>query len=222
MSIKTKTEKLNFTKLEDEEILQRADSLLELMSKRRTVREYADTPIPDGLLEKLIQTAGTAPSGANKQPWHFCVVTNPDLKRKIRESAEIEEKENYERRFSASFKEDLAKFETTFQKEYIDHAPALIIVFKERYQMENGVRRKNYYVNESVGIAIGFLITAIHNAGLVTLPHTPNPMSFLNDLLERPKNETPLLLMPVGFPKQDTEVPVLNRKPLEEIMHVYD
>ena len=215
-------EKLTFNRLSDDEMLQRADELYQQLSTRRTVREYSNEPIPAGLLEKLIQSAGTAPSGANKQPWHFCVVTNPDLKRKIRESAEKEEKENYERRFSASFKEDLAKFETSFKKEYIDHAPALIIVFKERYQMENGVRRKNYYVNESVGIAIGFLITAIHNAGLVTLPHTPNPMSFLNDLLERPKNESPILLMPVGFPKKDTEVPVLSRKPLDEIMHIYD
>lgn len=216
-----KTEDLKFNRLPDEEIQKRATEFHNLMSTRRTVREYSSDPIPDGVLEKLIETAGMAPSGANKQPWHFCVITNPDLKRKIRESAEKEEKENYQRRFSDSFKEDLAKFETTFRKEYIDDAPALIIVFKERYKMENGVQKKNYYVNESVGIAIGFLITAIHNAGLTTLPHTPNPMSFLNELLDRPRNETPILLMPVGFPKEGTQVPVLKRKPLEKIMHVY-
>lgn len=221
MSKSNETEQLDFTYLDDQEILKRADQLLEMLSTRRTVREYSDKPIPDGILEKLIQTAGTAPSGANKQPWRFCVVTDDDLKKKIREAAENEEKENYERRFSTSFKEDLAKFETTFRKEYIDNAPALIVVFKISYEYENGVQKKNYYVNESVGIAIGFLITAIHNAGLVTLPHTPNPMKFLNDLLDRPKNETPLLLMPVGFPEEGTRVPKLERKPIDEIMKVY-
>ncbi len=221
MNKKSEFETLDFNRLTGNEILKRANEHLKMMSTRRTVREYSPDPIPDGVLEKLIETAGMAPSGANKQPWHFCVITNHDLKRNIRESAEKEEKENYQRRFSDTFKEDLAKFETSFKKEYIDDAPALIIVFKERYKMENGVQKKNYYVNESVGIAIGFLITAIHNAGLATLPHTPNPMSFLNDLLDRPKNETPILLMPVGFPKEGTKVPVLKRKPLDEIMHVY-
>ena len=213
---------LDFEKLTTSESQKRALAFYDLLKKRRTVRHFSQKKIPDTVIENCIKAAGTAPSGANKQPWHFCVVKSSDLKHKIRLAAEKEEKQNYEARFSSSFKQDIAKFETSFVKEFIDVAPAVIVIFKENYQIRNGVRYKNYYVNESAGIASGILIAALHNAGLATLTHTPNPMKFLNDLLERPANETPILLMPVGYPADDAMVPDLKRKPSWEIMHMYE
>lgn len=213
---------LKFDKLTQGESQKRALAFYDLMKKRRTVRHFSKKKVPDGVIEYAIKAAGTAPSGAHKQPWHFCVVKNPDLKHRIRLAAEKEEKQNYEARFSEPFKNDLAAFETSFIKEFIDDAPAIIVVFKENYRLQNGVHYKNYYVNESVGIASGILIAALHHAGMATLTHTPNPMKFLNDLLDRPRNETPILLMPVGYPAQDAKVPNLKRKKSWEIMHLYE
>jgi len=212
---------LIFHRLPPEEMQRRAREFHQLLDTRRTVREFSDEPIPEGVIEDAILAAGTAPSGAHKQPWLFCVVRDPELKRRIRAAAEQEETENYERRMSDEWLEDLAPFGTDPEKSYIEAAPALIVVFKQNYELTNGVRRKNYYVNESVGIAAGMLIAALHNAGLATLTHTPSPMGFFNDILERPKNEVPILLMPVGYPREGTRVPNLTRKPLDQIMKTY-
>ncbi|MEX0686937.1 MAG: nitroreductase family protein [Balneolales bacterium] len=218
----TPLQPLKFEKITRQESQKRALAFYDLLKKRRTVRHFSKKKIPDTVIENSIKAAGTAPSGAHKQPWHFCVVKNPELKHKIRIAAENEEKQNYESRFSDSFKQDLAKFETSFVKEFIDDAPVIIVVFKETYQLRNGVQYRNYYVNESVGIASGILIAALHNAGLATLPHTPNPMKFLNGILERPGNESPILLMPVGYPVDNAKVPDIKRKPFWEIMHIYE
>ncbi|MEX0773260.1 MAG: nitroreductase family protein [Balneolales bacterium] len=222
MKVENASVRLEFEKLTPKESQTKALAFYDLMKKRRTVRHFSTQPVPESVIENAIKAAGTAPSGAHKQPWHFCVVKNPDLKHKIRLAAEKEEKQNYEARFSESFKKDLATFETSFIKEFIDDAPVIIVVFKENYRLRNGVRFKNYYVNESIGIASGILIAALHHAGMATLTHTPNPMKFLNEILERPGNETPVLLMPVGFPDENAEVPDLKRKRTWEIMHVYE
>lgn len=209
---------LSFCKLPAPEMKQRASGFCELMSRRRTVRDFAPDPIPEGVLELAIRTAGTAPSGANKQPWHFCVVRDTEVRAKLRTSVEAEEKENYERRFSGEMKGDLASLETHFSKPYLTEAPGLIVVFKENFRLEDGIRRKNYYANESVGIACGMLIAALHNAGLVTVTHTPNPMKFLNNMLNRPANETPVMVLPVGFPAATCTVPDIKRKGVQEIL----
>ena len=206
----------------EEELLNRSQAFLKMMKKRRTVREFSTRPVPDEVIINCIEAAGTAPSGAHMQPWHFVVVKDPVIKRQIREAAEKEEKTNYEMRYSAEMKMDIARLETRFEKPYLEEAPVLIVVFKESYRIdENQVRRKNYYVNESVGIATGLLITALHYSGLVALPHTPSPMKFLNGILKRPSNEVPTVLFPVGFPDDDITVPDLKRKPLESITTVF-
>ncbi|MDI6400645.1 nitroreductase family protein [Balneolaceae bacterium ANBcel3] len=210
---------LSYEKPSKEELLKRSEAFLDLMKKRRTVREFSPEPVPDEVILNCIEAAGTAPSGAHLQPWHFVVVKNREIKKEIREAAEHEERINYEMRFSENMKQDIAMLETNFQKPFLEAAPVLIAVFKESYRIDDHqVRRKNYYVNESVGIATGLLITALHYAGLVALPHTPSPMRFLNKILNRPANETPVILFPVGYPKEDTTVPELHRKPLEEIV----
>lgn len=203
------------------EMQERAKDFFEELNTRRSVRFFSDEKIPEGVVENCIASAGTAPSGAHKQPWFFALVKDKNVKHQIRLAAEEEERKNYGERFTKDWLEDLAPFGTDSVKSYIDIVPALIVVFKETYRMENGVQKKNYYVNESVGIAAGMLIAAIHNAGLVTLTHTPNPMKFLNEILERPSNETPILLMPVGFPSKECKVPDIKRKNLNEIMKVY-
>lgn len=210
-----------FEKLTPEEMEKRAISFFEHMDKRRTVREFSSEPVPRSVIENAIRTASTAPSGAHKQPWFFAVVQDPETKHRIREAAEKEERENYSRRFPKEWLEDLEQFGTNAVKTHIDIAPTLIIVFKQNYEIVNGARKKNYYVNESVGIATGMLITALHNAGLCTLTHTPNPMAFLNEILQRPKNEIPIILLPVGYPKPGTKIPDLTRKPLEAISAFY-
>ncbi|MEE9186526.1 MAG: nitroreductase family protein [Bacteroidota bacterium] len=210
-----------FSRLTEAEMQKRSLEYYELMNSRRSVREFSPDPIPPGIIENAIRAAGTSPSGANKQPWIFCIITDPDLKHRIRIAAEREEKENYESRFPEEWLADLRKLGTDFIKEYIDIAPVLVVVFKENYRIVNGKRHKNYYVNESVGIAVGFLIAALHVAGLATLTHTPSPMGFLNDILHRPKNENPIVLMPVGYPKEGARVPDLKRKLLDEIMSRY-
>jgi len=209
---------LRFTTYPPEEQLRRAREFFGLCNRRRTVREFLDRPVSRELIEALIKTAGTAPSGANKQPWKFVVVDDPELKRSIRVAAEAEEKESYEHRMPQSWLDDLAELGTDWHKEFLETAPYLIVVFREKYRLEGSVQKKNYYVDESVGIACGFLLAAIHNAGLASLTHTPNPMSFLCEILKRPANESPYLLIPVGYPKEGTTVPDIKRKPLRDIM----
>jgi len=209
---------LRFTSYTPDEQLHRARQFYDQCNRRRTVREFSDRPVSRKLIETVVRTAGTAPSGANKQPWMFVVVDDPVLKRKIRIAAEAEERESYEHRMPQSWLDDLAELGTDWQKGFLEVAPYLIVVFREKYRTEGGVQKKNYYVDESVGIACGFLLAAIHNAGLASLTHTPSPMDFLRQILERPANEVPYLLIPVGYPKKDTTVPNIQRKPIREIM----
>jgi nitroreductase len=191
------------------------------MNSRRSVRDFSDREIPEGVLENIIKTAATAPSGAHKQPWVFAVVTSLEMKQKIRAAAEKEEYENYNGRMSDDWLKDLEKFDTDWNKPFLEIAPALIVIFKQTFEQTIEGTAKNYYVNESVGIATGMLISAIHHAGLVTLTHTPSPLNFLAELLNRPANEKPYLLLPVGYPSDHAQVPVLKRKGLNEIMVKY-
>lgn len=204
------------------EMIKRSAAYYEFLNSRRSVRHFSDKPVPRELIENLIKAAGTAPSGAHKQPWKFCAVADPGLKTRIREAAEIEEKENYENRMSERWLRDLAPLGTDTNKEFLEIAPWLIVVFKEVYELDDqGARQNNYYVNESVGIACGMLISAIHHAGLVTLTHTPSPMNFLADLLKRPKNERAFLLLPIGYAANDALVPDIKRRSLGEISKFY-
>ena len=187
------------------------------MQRRRTTRHFSDRPVPPSVIEACLEAAGTAPSGAHLQPWHFVVVTDPALKRSIRVAAEEAEQEFYATA-PAEWLAALAPLGTDAHKPYLEMAPYLIAVFAERYGLTPaGERRANYYVNESVGIATGFLLAALHHAGLVALTHTPNPMGFLSELLERPANERPIMLVVTGYPADDAKVPRLRRKPLGEI-----
>ena len=205
-----------------EEMESRARDLYEDLRKRRTVRDFSPDPVPRSVIEDIVRTAASAPSGAHKQPWTFCVVEDPAIKRQIREAAEREEYENYHGRMSDEWLADLEKFGTDWQKPFLTTAPYLIVVFKKPYDLEaDGNRHKNYYVNESVGIACGFLIAAIHRAGLVTVTHTPSPMNFLQRVLDRPENERAYLLLPVGLPAAGAMVPVIERKGLDEVMQWY-
>ncbi len=200
----------------------KAKSFYEWMDKRRTVREISDRPVSRELIEHLILAASTAPSGAHKQPWTFCAVSDADIKKKIREAAEKEEYDSYHGRMSERWLDDLKPIGTDWHKPFIENAPWLIILFKKVYEKgEEGQKVNNYYVNESVGIAAGMLIAAIHEAGLVTLTHTPSPMNFLSNILNRPENERPFLLLPVGYAEDEVYVPDLTRKPLEAISEFY-
>jgi len=188
------------------------------MKRRRTVRDFARRPIPHSVLEACLRAAGTSPSGANLQPWHFVVVHDAALKVQIREAAEAEEREFYERRAPEEWLEALAHLGTDAHKPFLETAPALIAIFARRYGLRpDGSRIKHYYVQESVGIATGILITALHHAGLATLTHTPSPMGFLNDILDRPENERPFLLLVTGYPAAGAQVPVIEKKSLAEI-----
>ncbi len=205
------------------ELIQKSESFYKWLDKRRSVREFSDQDIPKEVIENLIKSASTAPSGAHKQPWTFCAVSNPLLKTRIRKEAEIEEKESYENRMSERWKKDLEPLATDMHKPFLEVAPWLIIVFKKAYDFDkDGNKHNNYYVNESIGIACGMLISAIHNAGLVTLTHTPSPMNFLAKILDRPSNERAFLLLPVGYPKIPTFVPDLKRKELDEMTTFYE
>jgi nitroreductase len=202
----------------EKEMLERSKEFFELMNGRRTVRDFSDRPIPQSVLDNIVSTAGTAPSGANKQPWSFCVVTSTSVKTRIREKAEKEEYENYHGRMGDRWLDDLKHLGTDHVKEFLEIAPALIIVFKRIYEFdEKGGKHNNYYVNESVGIAVGMLLAAIQNAGLVAITHTPSPMNFLAQVLERPENERAFLLIPVGYPAVEARVPDIKRKSLDEI-----
>jgi len=207
----------DYLKFTADEQLKRANEFYELCNRRRTVREFSPKPVPRNLLETIIRTAGTSPSGANKQPWRFIIVTDKKLKRKIRVAAEKEEKESYERRMSQEWLDDVAALGTDWHKPFIEIAPALIVVFSIEYEQDGGRIRKNYYVKESVGLAVGFLLVAIHNAGLVSLTHTPSPMHFLQEILNRPPNERPFVLIPVGYPPENVTVRDVRRKRLEQI-----
>lgn len=213
-------EGLEFTRTPEEEQIRCSREFFERMRRRRTVRDFSPEPVPLELIENAIRAASTAPSGANQQPWRFVVVGDPALKRSIREAAEAEERENYERRFPPEWLEVLQPFGTTWHKEFLEIAPWLIVVFRIDFGLSGDQRVKHYYVQESVGIATGIMLTALHLSGLATLTHTPSPMGFLTRLLERPPNERPFLLVPVGYPASGATVPALTKKKLEEIMIV--
>jgi len=201
-----------------EEMRRRVRRFRAEMERRRTVREYSDEPVPREIVEEAIRAAGRAPSGANMQPWHFAVVQSDDVKRQIREAAEREERKFYEERATEEWLEALEPLGTDPEKPFLERAPYLIAVFAESYGVtDDGEKRKHYYVQESVGIATGVLITALHHAGLATLTHTPSPMGFLNELLDRPENERPFLLLVTGFPAEDARVPEIGKKDLSEI-----
>ncbi len=201
-----------------EEMRARARAFYEELRRRRTVREFSNRSVPREVVEDCLRSAGTAPNGANMQPWHFVVVADPELKRKIRVAAEREEREFYSGRAPQEWLDALAPLGTDENKPFLESAPYLIAVFAQRYGLlPDGRQVKHYYVTESVGIATGMLITAVHNAGLVCLTHTPSPMNFLNELLERPENERPFLLLVVGYPAPGARVPAISKKPLEEI-----
>jgi len=208
----------DFVKYTPKESLIRAEEYYELLNKRRSVRHFSDEKVDLKLIEYAIRTAGTAPSGANKQPWKFIIVESPLIKKEIRDAAEKEEKESYERRMPQSWLDDLAPLGTDWHKDFLEIAPFLIVVFKIDYVKDDTVLKKHYYVNESVGIAIGILLCALHNMGLATLTHTPSPMNFLKRILKRPSNEKPYMLIPVGYPASDALVPDIGRKGFEEIM----
>jgi len=207
----------------EEKSISNSRGFYEWLDKRRTVRDFSNKPVPREVVENIIKSASTAPSGAHKQPWTFCVVSNPEIKKAIREAAEKEEYENYHGRMSAEWLEDLAPFQTDWSKPFLETAPYLIVVFKKSYDiLPSGSKRNNYYVIESVGLACGFLLAAIHNAGLVALTHTPSPMNFLSKILSRPENERPFLLIPIGYPAEETYVPTLKRKSLDEVTVFYE
>ena len=208
--------------LSEKEMQARVTDYYELMDGRRSVRVFSDQSVPKEVIEKIIMTASSAPSGAHKQPWTFCVIGDPKIKKAIRKAAEQEEYENYHGRMSDEWLNDLDAFDTDWHKPFLETAPWLIIPFKKAYDIgSDGGQTKNYYVNESVGLACGFLLTAIHHAGLVALTHTPSPMKFLQEILQRPENERPFLVIPVGYPADGVEVPVLERKGLDEVARFY-
>ena len=193
----------------------------ELLNLKRTVRDFSSRPVPNEVIRNIIMTASSAPSGAHKQPWTYCAVSDPNIKSAIRKAAEQEEYENYHGRMSEAWLQDLAPLGTNDKKEFLEVAPWLIIVFKKSYDVVHDEKRKNYYVNESVGISCGFLLTAIFQAGLVALTHTPSPMNFLKKILNRPEHETPFLLIPVGYPADHAMVPDIHRKREEEVISWY-
>ncbi len=223
---------LLFERLEPAESLQRSRAFLARMRQRRSIRAFSSEPVPFELIENAIATAATAPSGANQQPWKFVVVTQPALKRRIREIVEEEERESYEHRFPAEWLAALAPLGTDWHKEFIEIAPYIIVVFKEDYRLETVARKtehgtvheekqgKHYYATESVGIAVGMLIASLHQAGLAVLTHTPSPMGFLREVLGRPRNEKPFVVLPVGYPAAGCRVPALAKKTLDDVMIV--
>jgi|AntRauTorckE6833_2_1112554.scaffolds.fasta_scaffold00978_8 nitroreductase len=201
-----------------EEMKHQASAFYEKMKARRSVRDFSDRPVPREIIEKCLLAAGTAPNGANKQPWHFAVVSDPEVKKKIRIEAEKEEQEFYNRRAPEDWLDDLHPLGTDENKPFLEKAPYLIGIFAQSYNIdENGEKEKHYYVKESVGIATGFLITALHHAGLVALTHTPSPMGFLNEIMGRPSYEKPFLLLVVGYPEDGVKVPDIDKKSLDEI-----
>jgi len=212
---------LRFERLGFGEQQSRLGEFRDRMSARRSVRHFSSEAVPFELIEQAVAVAASAPSGANQQPWKFIIVVDPDLKRCIREAAEAEERENYTNRFPNEWLKALEPFGTDWRKPFLETAPYLIVVFRVDYGVEGDVKIKHYYANESVGIATGFLLAALHLAGLATLTHTPSPMGFLGKILGRPANERPYLLIPVGYPAEGAEVPNIQRKRLEEVLVRY-
>ncbi len=218
--MKHKFIRFEHSKLTIDESLKRGNEFYDMMNKRRSIRHFSPKSFDRSLIEIAVKTAGTAPSGANKQPWKFIIIESPEIKKQIRISAEKEEKESYERRMPESWLEDLAPLGTDWHNEFLEIAPYLIAVFKIDYLKSDKEIKKHYYVNESVGIATGILLASLHNMGLVTLTHTPSPMNFLQKILNRPSNEKPYLLIPVGYPEDKAEVPDIFRKNISEICEI--
>ena len=212
--------KLNFNRISQDDMARASSNFLSLMRFRRSVRQFSDQDIPIEVMKNIVSAAAAAPSGANKEPWYFSIVSNPVVKHEIRIGAENEEKAFYTQKAPASWLEDLNKFGTDWHKEFLEVAPYLIIVFKQIYDLQNGEKYKNYYVNESVGIACGILLTAIHHAGLVALTHTPSPMGFLEKICNRPPNERAFLLIPVGYPAVNAKVPKLQKKQFSDYAEI--
>ena len=210
-------QKLDFNRLSESDMIFRPQSFYSDIVKRRTVRDFSSKEVPFEIIKNAVKSASSAPSGANKQPWHFVIVKDPKVKIKIRDAAEEEEKKFYEHRAPEEWLKDLNQFGTNWEKSFIETAPYLVVVFKINYDLDGEKRTKNYYVNESVGIASGFLLAALHQSGLATLTHTPSPMGFLEKILERPKNERAVLLIPVGYPAKDSRVPILKKKDMNSI-----
>ena len=215
-----KFQKLKHDLLTNSDMLERSISFLKEMKTRRTVREFSRTPVSIDIITNAIKASASAPSGANKQPWHFVVVEDKIIKKQIRIAAEKEEKAFYNHRAPDQWLRDLDQFGTDWQKPFLEDAPYLIVVFKKHYDTVDGKKQKNYYVNESVGIASGVLLSALHHSGLVTLTHTPSPMGFLEDILGRPKNEKAILLIPVGHPNKNAKVPRLVKKKFKQVCTV--
>ncbi len=224
MSSEPQFDPLTFERLPLDESLALSRAFLALMRKRRSVRDFSTEPVPFELIANAIATAGSAPSGANQQPWMFVVVSDPSVKHRIRVAAEAEEKESYERRMSDEWLEALSHLGTGWRKPHLEDAPYLIVVFRQSYGLRvdsdtgETVRVKHYYTEESVGIAVGMLLCSLHQAGLATLTHTPSPMGFLNEILDRPENERPYVVIPVGYPAPDARIPRIEKKALDEIM----
>jgi len=213
---------LRFKRQSPEEMLARTQAFHAELDRRRTVRHFCEEPVPLAVIEEVVRSASTAPSGAHKQPWTFVAVGNPELKRRIREAAEAEERINYSGRMSDEWLDDLKPFGTDANKPFLETAPWLVVVFKRAFELDpDGHKHQNYYVNESVGIATGLLLAAAHHAGLATLTHTPSPMNFLSKALNRPENERPYLLIPMGFPAEGCQVPLLTRKRLDQVLVVH-
>ena len=213
------THKLDFVKCSAEETAERANAFRNFMAQRRTVRDFSSKPVDQTVIEDCIMTASGAPSGANQQPWHFVAISDPAAKARIREAAEEEERAFYGGRASVEWIDALAHLGTDENKPFLEEAPWLVAVFGQRWgEQDSGARTKHYYVPESVGIACGFFIAALHNAGLVSLTHTPSPMKFLNEICGRPDNEKPYILMVVGYPKEEAQVPVISKKPADEVI----
>jgi len=213
--------KYGLYKYSPKEMIDRSSTFLKKMQERRSVRHFSSEPVPMEAVRNCISAAGTAPSGAHKQPWTFCLVTDSEIRSKIRAAAEEEEYKNYNGRMSEMWLKDLEPFKTDHIKPFIEDAPGLIVVFKHAFSKDETGKTQNYYVNESVGIAVGMLLTALHDIGLVALTHTPSPMKFLAEILSRPDNERAYLNIPFGFPSSDCEVPDLERKSIVEILKEY-
>ena len=213
---------LEFEPVGDTEKIERAGAFYRLMRRRRSVRDFSSAPVPREVIEDCLRTAGTAPSGANMQPWHFCVVESAAVKREIRLAAEAEEREFYQRRASEEWLDALAPLGTDAHKPFLETAPYLIVIFLKKFsEGEQGEQRKNYYTAESVGIATGMLLAALHNAGVATLTHTPSPMKFLNSILGRPTSERPYMIVVAGLPAAGTTVPAITKKPLGDIAEFF-
>ena len=211
-------EKLHYKILNENKMASKSEGFLKEMGTRRTVRDFSTKNVPIAIIENCIKAAATAPSGANKQPWHFVIVKDKNIKKEIRKAAEKEEKEFYGHRATNEWLRDLNQFGTNWEKPFLERAPYLIVVFRVKYDLGiDDSKKKNYYVNESVGIACGLLLSALHIAGLATLTHTPSPMGFLSKILDRPKNESAFLLIPTGYPKDGAQVPTITKKEFKEI-----